>query len=79
MKRIKPTSQHSFIKIRYAHGVKIIDTGILKFPISNNECVELGHPSLPQALKDKLSYCPIPLAFILHNTNEVFIEQNGRK
>lgn len=74
--KINPSSQYAFIKARYSYGTKIIENGVLKLPVSNKKSIDLHNNDCPVELKEKLGYCSIPLAFILHNTNEVFIERS---
>lgn len=74
---INPGKQHTLLKIKYPYGSKIVDKGVFNLPLVNTELLSINDRSMPFFLREKLTYCSIPLSVILDNNTEVFVEARG--
>jgi hypothetical protein len=76
--QISPDQQYPLYKLRYPYGARIVDTGEFYLPTVDGELISIKDNAVPLVLKEKLGYCAIPLSFVLHNNNEVFVETTNR-
>lgn len=75
LEQINPSTKHTFIRVRYEYGMKIVDNGVFHFPTSDDRFSPLDDPRIPAGFKEKLDYCVIPLALVTHNAGEVVLEK----
>ncbi len=70
--------RHSFIRVRYNYGDKVLKGGILH--LTNKEGI--SHPihsaTISEEIKEQLSYSNMPLGIITAGSNEVFSETGER-
>lgn len=76
--QISPGQEHTLFRIRYPYGSKIVDRGSFQLPSEHKVMVSLKDQSVPEKIKKKIVYSPIPLCLVLHNDTEVFVEANDR-
>jgi hypothetical protein len=77
--KVSSNKNYSLFKIKYPYGSKIVDKGVFNLPVvDSSKVVSLNDEQVSSYFKDKLNYSNIPLALILHNDNEVFIESADR-
>lgn len=75
----KPSSQHTFIKVRYPFGVNIRQNSKLNLPLSNGEMLPFDHPKIPKSVQQKLSYSSSPLGLILNKSVEVYVQTSKKR
>ena len=68
-----PNKHLTLIKARYPYGAKIIENNKLYLPHKTGESIAIDKASIHDGLKKKLSYCSIPLSFLLNKSCEVFV------
>ncbi|WP_375326742.1 hypothetical protein [Candidatus Tisiphia endosymbiont of Nemotelus uliginosus] len=71
-------NQHTLFKISYPYGTSIVNEGVFHLPTRDGRLVSIKDPKVPESIRTKLSYSPIPLSFILHNSSEVFVKDKDR-
>ena len=64
-------NQYTLYKISYPFGAMIFDTAMLNLPNSSNELVPLIHHTIPNNVKENLTYRSIPIGMSLSNNLEV--------
>ena len=69
---------YTLFKVRYPFGSKISDSGTLHIPNQYGRVVSISDKSIPDEIRNKLSYNPVPLSFVLKNTSEVFTLADNR-
>lgn len=71
-------NQHTLFKISYPYGTSIVNEGVFHLPTKDGRLVSIKDPQVPESIRQKLSYSPIPLSFILHNSSEIFVKVQDR-
>jgi hypothetical protein len=74
IEQLSPPKKFGLYKFRYPYGMKIIDNGRLNIPLENGKSSFLSDTTAQKSL----SYRSIPLALVLRNASEVFIEDDDR-
>lgn len=64
-------------KVRYPYGAKIVDNGTFNWIKENGATEPLSSDRVSKEIQKDLSYHSIPLALVLHNASEVFIEEDN--
>jgi hypothetical protein len=72
------TSKLTFYKARYPYGAKIVDKGRFYLPTKTGKLIYVEDITLPNKIKNDLSYSAIPLSLILSKSNEVFVDTGQR-
>lgn len=78
IEKAKPTAKHALFKIKYKFGDLITNDGLLQLPDCNGNLVPITSKILPETLKNKITYSPIPLFMVLKNSCEVFVDMETR-
>lgn len=65
-------------KVNYPYGSTIIKDGELYIPTLNGQMVSINDTRIPESLRQSLAYAHLPLACIINNSSEVFIEEEQR-
>ncbi len=71
-------NQYSLFKIWYPYGATIVNEGDFGLPTRDGKIISLKNPSVPESLREQLSYSLIPLSVIIHNSSEVFVNIKNR-
>ena len=78
IENISPSKEFSLIKANYSFGSKIVDNGLLELPLISGNTLPITSSNIPNHIKRKLSYSPIPLGFLSNKSGEVYIENGNR-
>lgn len=78
IEQLSPSKKLVLYKIRYPYGANIIENGCFNLITEDGETVSLNDERVSKQIKNALSYRSIPLALVLHNASEVFIEDDDR-
>lgn len=70
--------EHTFIKVSYPYGTKILDNGTLQLPDNKGRFISYTDAFFPNELKEKLYYSSIPVSVLLNNSIEVYVETENR-
>jgi hypothetical protein len=73
---IDPDCEHTFIKVVYPYGSKILDKSQLYLPTLEKNLCSFDSKEVDLNIKQKLAYClgANPVAFVLKNSVELFFE-----
>lgn len=63
---------------RYPFGSKIIHDGVLHIANKDGAVVPITDPSIPEQVREDLSYRTVPMGIFTHNTAEVYFEMEER-
>lgn len=72
------TKKHTFIKAKYPFGSKIVYRGLLHIANPQGDVVPLIDSSIPESLREKLSYRSVPTGLVIKNEAEVFFHMEQR-
>jgi hypothetical protein len=75
---LSPAEKLTLIKAKYPYGESIFDKGVFKIANDRNEIVELADKSIKKELQSQLGYSILPVALVINNSAEVFIESPSR-
>jgi len=78
IEQISPDKNYKLIEAEYLYGEKITDMGTICVTDKEGKLARLDAPSVPNSLKEQLSYCPTPLILQLTNSSEVFVDTGER-
>ena len=70
--------QHSFIRVRYNYGDKVLKGGILHLTDKDGISHPIHSATISEEIKEQLSYSNMPLGIITAGSNEVFSETDER-
>lgn len=65
-------------RARYNYGDKVLKSGVLHLGSKNSHSIPISSPKISQDIKNQLSYSNVPLGFITHGSNEVYLETEER-
>lgn len=65
-------------KVKYPYGLPIVKDGEFYLPTLNGETISIKDAKIPASLRQSLAYAHLPLACIINNSSEVFIEEEQR-
>ena len=71
-------ARHSFIRVRYNYGDKVLKGGILHLTDKDGISHAIHSTTISQEIKEQLSYSNLPLGIITAGSNEVFLETDER-
>jgi len=72
--RISPDDRYKLIRVRFPFGDKIVENGLLNFPVDKTKLLPLTDLKLSDFVKKNLTYLPVPLGIITKNHVEVYRE-----
>jgi hypothetical protein len=75
---LKLSKKHTLIRCRYPFGAKINYKGTLHLANADGNIVPITDSSIPQALREKLSYRSVPTGLFSHNAGEVYFKMDNR-
>lgn len=76
---ISPDKHYPLVKASYRYGDSVVKDGTTYLPVSKDKgLLPITDPLFKTALKDYLTYSPIPLFLTLQNANEVYIHAYQR-
>ena len=78
IEQISPDKSYKLFEVTYRYGEKITDLGTICLPDKQGCSIRLDDPSLPNAYRDQLGYCPTPLILQLTRGSEVFLDTGER-
>ncbi len=70
--------RHSFIRVRYNYGDKVLKGGILHLTDKDGVSHPIHSADISEEIKEQLSYSNMPLGVITAGSNEVFLETGER-
>lgn len=77
---LNPDESYKFYRAVYPFGSEILENGIFKLPNSSGQLVPITDPSLPDSIREDLSYNynSNPVSIVLKNSVELFISLEDR-
>src|SRR3989339_524956 len=78
LNQLKPGKGLTLFKAKYPFGAKILENGIFYLPAKDGSVVSVYDPQIPNTMREKLAYNPVPVALVLKNTCEVFADSENR-
>ena len=76
--QLKHLDKEPVLLVEYPYGCHIVKEGVLQLPDKNNKITSIRNGEFAPSIKNMLSYCSIPLALVLENTAEVFLEDTRK-
>jgi hypothetical protein len=70
-----------FFMVNYPYGTKVIHNRDVRFPLADGGSISFNDPSLPDILRDHLSYTPgvdNPVGMILNKESEFYLQRGER-
>jgi hypothetical protein len=65
-------------KVKYLYGLPIIKGGEFYLPTLDGKIISIKDEKVPASLRQSLAYAHLPLACIINNSSEIFIEEEQR-
>ncbi len=71
---ISPDDRFKLIKFQFPYGTKIVEDGVMRFPIDQDTLLPVTDSRLPDFIKKNLCYLTVPLGIITKNIFEIYHE-----
>lgn len=75
---ISPDKKYSVFKVRYPFGAKILENFEFYLPNEYGYSLHISDPRIPQKIRERLSYSPLPLCISIKNKIEIFRDIDGK-
>ncbi|WP_395476424.1 hypothetical protein [Rickettsia endosymbiont of Pantilius tunicatus] len=75
---INKFNKYPVYKLKYAYGLSIIHEGEFYLPTLDSKTISINDTRVPESLKQSLAYSSLPLACIINNSCEVFVQEEQR-